>query len=375
MNRRLATRGFTLIELLVVIAIIGVLIALLLPAIQSAREASRRSQCANNLHQLGLALNSYHAAYGMFPPGAIRGRCGVPGTSPDPPGLDAWGSWSLQTLLLPYMDQSSIYEKLNFNISSYRDDASCPNGFATGRGNSTGFMTRINSFLCPTDPYNGWGTRFSLPFPGQNYVINLGDTSQFFAESPGQDTRGPFHYSSRMGFRDIVDGVANTIAMAERVKGSNDRSKRAKGDVFGGGAAADNAPAWPSGQPRAVALMAPGTLDTWISACNTYAIARRGTGRHYVHGGRYWVVGHYTYSFFNTIHTPNSPNADCFNGGCGEFDCAGVYTASSEHPGGANVLMLDARVQFVTESIDRIVWWGMGSRNGGEAQSTRAEAL
>lgn len=371
MKCKRASRGFTLIELLVVIAIIGVLIALLLPAIQSAREASRRSQCSNNLHQFALSLNVYHETFKLLPPGFIRGRCSNT-------GVDAWGSWSAQTFLLPYMDQQRIYEGLNFDLSSYRDDTQAGQQQCTGRNNSTSFMTRVNTFLCPSDANNGWGTRFSIGYPGQNYLVSFGDTIEWSVSFQFPSTRGAFHRESRTSFRDMIDGVGNTIAMSERVKGSNRRIRREPGDVY------RPAPAWPltcgtgnttEGTNCVPALMPPGTFENWVRQCNQFANASIGTDNHRVHAGRYWIVGNWTYSFFNTIHTPNSENADCLLGGCGEFDCRGVYTASSAHTGGVNVLMLDGRVQFVTSNIDLGVWRGMGSRDGGEVQSTRAEAL
>src|SRR3954466_15697046 len=114
-------RGFTLIELLVVIAIIGVLIALLLPAVQQAREAARRSQCLNNLKQIGLALHNYHDAFNVLPPGARRSRDGAN-------TIEAWGSWSIHSMLLPYLDQTATADLLNYDANSYRNDGTC-NGY------------------------------------------------------------------------------------------------------------------------------------------------------------------------------------------------------------------------------------------------------
>ena len=139
-------RGFTLIELLVVIAIIGVLIALLLPAVQSAREAARRSQCVNNLKQLGLALNNYHSTNNSFPLG------GNPAPyQPMNGGCTVWAGWSAQSMLLPYLEQVQVYNAINF--------------YFTGRGSGvseniqkTAMTTRINAFLCPSSrpPSQTW---------------------------------------------------------------------------------------------------------------------------------------------------------------------------------------------------------------------------
>src|SRR5437868_1405501 len=104
-------RGFTLIELLVVIAIIGVLVALLLPAVQSAREAARRSQCSNNLKQIGVALHNYHSAHDVFPLGSSYQPYAPPATS------NGWDCWSAQALMLPFMEQNAIYGAINFNFA------------------------------------------------------------------------------------------------------------------------------------------------------------------------------------------------------------------------------------------------------------------
>ena len=137
--------GFTLIELLVVIAIIAVLIALLLPAVQAAREAARRIQCTNNLKQIGLALHNYHQAIGTFPLANATGwSAGQFGT-----GLTTWGTWSGQAMMLPYLEQNTIYNACNFSWNCW---------YGTGEYiNSTAFHTKINSFLCPSDGIAGSG--------------------------------------------------------------------------------------------------------------------------------------------------------------------------------------------------------------------------
>src|SRR3954452_10831889 len=134
-------RGFTLIELLVVIAIIAVLIALLLLAVQAAREAARRSQCVNNLRQIGLALHNYHSSQERFPSG---GACNQ-GTE----NCTAWNGVSAQAMILPQMEQTAVFNAINFNLS------------ATDAVNTTARDTKINSFLCPSDGNAGSGNNNS----------------------------------------------------------------------------------------------------------------------------------------------------------------------------------------------------------------------
>src|SRR5215467_2825361 len=132
--------GFTLIELLVVIAIIAVLIALLLPAVQAAREAARRMQCTNNLKQLGLALQNYHSTYGNFPLGALQVRDGTGALR----GTD-WGLWSVHSMLLPYLEQTAVYNACNFALPNQGDA-----GFNTTATQVTAICTVVNAFLCPS---------------------------------------------------------------------------------------------------------------------------------------------------------------------------------------------------------------------------------
>lgn len=365
---RRSHNGFTLIELLVVIAIIAVLIALLLPAVQMAREAARRTQCRNNLHQIGVALHNYHSTYNILPPGSIPGRCSAVATS-----LDNWGGWSISSMLLPYLEGQAVYNGLNFSLSAYRNDndPSCGGQPGNGNGNTTAFLTRIEGLLCPSDPNDNFGNWFIGNFntnkklPGQNYVASAGDTTRY-AQWSATDTRGPFWIASNGDFQKVSDGTANTVAFSERLKGSNSRLRRYPSDVFTrSGTLLD----WPAGQPRAVALMSTTAFENYVQTCDDYARVNGGqnTDRQLVHAGRLWNLGHWTYSMFNTVHTPNSEHSDCMSSGCGEFDCSGIITARSAHPGGVNVMMLDGQVRFVSNNVDRKLWWAMGSMAGAES--------
>jgi prepilin-type N-terminal cleavage/methylation domain-containing protein len=170
-------RGFTLIELLVVIAIIAILIALLLPAVQQAREAARRTQCKNNLHQLGLALHNYHDSFNTFPPN------GVAGTTEDVGGryLQSWLAWSGLSMLLPYVDQQPIYDRINWN---YRWDSN-----VAGTQNNTMARVRVMEFVCPSDP--GAGATYTTNMAPTSYLISTGPGASWAlaARPPGSGSR------------------------------------------------------------------------------------------------------------------------------------------------------------------------------------------
>jgi prepilin-type N-terminal cleavage/methylation domain-containing protein/prepilin-type processing-associated H-X9-DG protein len=195
-------RAFTLIELLVVIAIIGLLVALLLPAVQAAREAARRSRCVNNLKQIGLALANYEQALKVLPPGYVSNF--------DANGNDTGPGWGWAAMLLPQVEQTPVFNAINFNLA------------IESPANSTGRLTNVNNFLCPSDPTataywavqrdaaTGAAIQNICQVAPSNYVgmYGLGE--------PGPDGNGVFFRNSTIGLRDITDGTAQTIVVGER---------------------------------------------------------------------------------------------------------------------------------------------------------------
>jgi prepilin-type N-terminal cleavage/methylation domain-containing protein/prepilin-type processing-associated H-X9-DG protein len=223
-------RAFTLIELLVVIAIIGVLVALLLPAVQSAREGARRAQCQNNLRQIGLAISNYETSQGTFPIGAVlcnandaATNCGGGGVGADGPGAPR--DFTMLTLILAQLDQPAIYNSVNFGL---RADGNYVSGINAGAANSTGLSSTIASYICPSDQIRG-----ELLGPGP---VGFGQTS-YFASGGTWNTiayyAGPACWNQDIGngaFDDYTsyrasaffDGLSNTIFVGESSRFRND---------------------------------------------------------------------------------------------------------------------------------------------------------
>ena len=203
-------RGFTLIELLVVIAIIAILVSLILPAVQNAREAARRTQCKGNLKQIGLALQNYHSNHTMFPPGWVGA---TPGIGHDPFGMNGFG-WG--TLLLPELDQANLYRKFDFK-KMINDDSTSP------INNESLLATKLPVFLCASDPDdNDWtiihasGTHALAQVASCNYIGIYG-VNDFWC-GPGfqcKDT-GPLFQNSSVKTSDIRDGTSNSVIVTER---------------------------------------------------------------------------------------------------------------------------------------------------------------
>lgn len=323
------TKGFTLIELLVVIAIIAILIALLLPAVQQAREAARRTQCKNNLKQLGLALHNYHDTFSTFPPAHTRTQSASPATG----ALTGWRGFSAHAMMLPYIEQANLYSQLNFN--TYFDEAS----------NTTARRTQLPAFLCPSDtPYPGSVDRGNNSYPGC-----MGPSLGQYVNPIGVRD-GLFSFDVNVKMRDIHDGTANTIAFGEHLMGDNNNTSYRPGDVV-----------------RGIAYTGPVTKPTQADL-ETYGMACvAGTGNHHSHGGREWAIGMPAQTLFNTAAPPNWKHPTCQPcTGCGWMDSQGMFPARSRHVGGVQVTLADGSSRFVSENVDLATWQNLGSIRGGE---------
>jgi len=293
---RAGRNGFTLVELLVVIAIIGVLVALLLPAVQAAREAARRMQCGNNLKQIGLALHNYHDTYRQFPSGYV-----VDLTSGVTANAESWG-WA--ALTLPFLEQSNLHDRLGITQRSLQAL------FATGNGSRALWETSLNSFICPSD------SGYSAPgrvHANRNFNDGTGATlggltapvlpglSNYPGVAGHRDVvgvtanTGIFYGNSGVRIADVLDGTSNTFAVGER---ETFRSRS----------------------------------GTWIGVRNPSGGSTRGVN----------VVTGHSHPKLNDVTAANPWNTDRIGGGEG---------FGSLHPGGAHFLVTDGGVRFVPETI------------------------
>ncbi len=350
--------GFTLIELLVVIAIIAVLIALLLPAVQAAREAARRSQCVNNLKQIGLGLHNYHSTTGAFP----MGSC--PTTPPAKPTAprNGWGNWSAQALLLGYLEQQSVYNAANFNVPNADE------GIGQAM-NSTATTSQLTVFQCPSSlPYPGnWLS--GKPSPYTNYWASLGSSMNQYAYNTNARPNGAFEVGgTAYGQRDFTDGTSNTIVFGEwRVGDNNNNIFTNPGDLVVTSSTPSDATSW-----NTVGCNMPyggGPFNTWITGC---AAAGGGSQRSFV--GQMWCQGLITRTLGNTLLAPNSAYPSCVivNWGGDSDGTWGAIGFSSYHSGGANAMFGDGSVRFLKNSVNQLVIWQLGTRAGGEVVSADA---
>ena len=333
--------GFTLVELLVVIAIVATLVGLLLPAVQSAREAARRTGCQSNLRQFGLAIHNYESARRTFPPSASAVGPGLTGTS---------APWSGHALVLPFMEGDNLFRQIDFK-KSYSDDVNKnlfpPNGVAA---------LKVDMFICPSDPQattpvvDGAGQPKHFPL---TYGLSVG---QFLVFDPatGRDGRAAFAPFQGVKPQRISDGLSKTLAIAE-VKARTPRVQ----DV-------------PSATMPTVPPTAPSAIATLASGGAFSADA----------GHTEWVCGRSLHIGFTTTFPPNTVVPFSNGGQTYDIDMSSIregvvssgsaqatyaaVTSRSHHLGIVNATFMDGSVRSIDSSIDAVAWRSLGSRDGGE---------
>ncbi|WP_422928422.1 DUF1559 domain-containing protein [Singulisphaera sp. PoT] len=333
-------RAFTLIELLVVIAIIAVLIALLLPAVQAAREAARRSQCLNNLKQFGLAIHNYHQAMNTLPFGDLT---------------YSWADFSSNTLLLPYLEQGNLYNSINFAYQLAPAFPGCP-------ANTTVQYSNVSVMSCPSDGID----RLTSASGHSNYVPSNGADPNIYSPTMSP-WAGPFPVVSIgsqgldlrhvVGFNSIVDGLSQTAAYSEKVKGI--------GNIL---------VAQPTDTLKPISAYYQGQ-QSWATSPQVYwqncnsggpSLGLAVMGQ-FMPSGCVWFSGHPSSTYYTHVMPPNTWSCEFDTNG---FQPNGALTASSRHSGGVNMLMCDGSVKFIKSSISPQTWWALGSMAGGEVVSS-----
>jgi prepilin-type N-terminal cleavage/methylation domain-containing protein len=339
-ERHTTSRGFTLIEALVVIAIIGLLIGLIVPAVQSARESGRRLQCQNNLRQIGVALHSFQSQHGHYPPATpgqmLFGRLSGP------------RAHAPHVSLLPFLDQAPLYNAVNTAVLS---DGLCYCG-----ENDTARTFKLAVFLCPSESS---GLLRDSPTGPNSYRANVSPSPYQWdesAETVGHHPGGgggafPFLYTIQP--RDFRDGLATTVMFSEKGMGDADDTRFTQARDF-----------WAIGWPTAD--YPPG--DQLITICRQLP---ESNPPHVSRGGRAWFSGGFDSTWYNHVVPPNWTGPGCKVDGALPTPEAtgitgGILGASSSHPGGVHSLAGDGSVRFVRDSIATATWRALSTRSGGE---------
>lgn len=333
------SNGFTLIELLVVVAVVGILAALILSAVQNARDASRKLQCENNLKQIGVALQNFQSEHGYFP-AAMEGEH-------SPQGLREKYIFAPHVWLLPYLDQATVYNSLNVSFMDPLGDTP---------ENDTARNTRIGLYLCPSEtsplmnavpaPNSYRGDTGPSPYEWDNL-----STSGYYPNGGG----GPFPLLYHIGPNAFTDGLSNTVMMSEKLMGDDRESVFTPTRDF-----------WTLGWPYSNPNFPPG--NQVISMCEKLPSS---DPPHVSKGGRTWYISGFDSTLYNHLVPPNWNGPGCkVDGSFPSPDLSsnhgGIFGASGGHPGGVNCLMGDGSVRFIKNAININTWRALSSRAGGE---------
>lgn len=328
LRRSLVRRGFTLIELLVVIAIIAVLIALLLPAVQQAREAARRSQCKNNLKQMGLAMHNYHDVHNMFPLGA----CARPSGSGGPPGFGIDISIGAFASILPYLDQANLK---NLYVDTRNWEQQTP----------AVAVSIVPVYLCPssTGPeVDSNPILASYPIGANvattNYLLCKGATKEW-CFSPSGGTIGMFGINLKTGFRDMTDGSSNTLCVGEGATGGRWRVARGTAPTVAVAAGGRVQAGWIVPQPLPSGLGGAGGVSTSYWGTTIYRINQN--------------------PIIETLYNDADLNS------CAPNASDQTSNFRSEHVGGAQFLLGDGSVRLISENIDGTTFNNIGGKADG----------
>jgi prepilin-type N-terminal cleavage/methylation domain-containing protein/prepilin-type processing-associated H-X9-DG protein len=329
-------RGFTLVELFVVIGIIGILIGLIFPAVQAAREAARRAQCVKNLTQLILASHSFETANGGFP----LSQYIDPLMLPRVPGPVVAGVFSLHSRLLPFLEQGNLYDSINFDSPT--------GGFPEGGEifHPTVAAISVGAFLCPSDP-NSRGTR---PLAPNSYRASAGFYEMVREPDGLLHTRFEGAFVPIFDLRQVLplstftDGLSNTLAFSEKPIGSGSGGTY---NPFRDFLRHDDQTTY--------------TPDQWVAMCT-----RLSEHEPSLKAGASWLYAGAIYTQFFASAPPNTPIPDC--GGWRDFGF-GLFSARSDHPGGVNAAMADGSVRWFSSSTSMATWRSLATRARGEVVS------
>lgn len=326
--------GFTLIEVLVAILIISLLVFIILPAVQSARENARKTQCINHLKQINAAILNFESTNRYLPTLCTGMFSGVGERN---------GALSIHYQILPFIEQKNLYDSINCPGNDFPQVIvfNVPN-------NRTALNTQIETFLCPSDRH--------FKVSNNNYRGNLGSKPFEIEGSTGiasQGGGGPFKFIYKTTISDIKDGLSNTAGISERLVGNGDlNSFDPKRDLWFTGIG--------SNDPIV-------TADILLKVC---AIEVANPYRYHARFGEYWLSGYRSHTVYDHVLPPNAKFSDCtsdiFMHSPESFTSAGI-SARSHHYGGVNSGFMDGSVRFVKDSISLEVWRAMGTRNGTEA--------